>query len=58
MEIYTKADVVISKGQGNLEGLLNERNPKLFFLLMVKCNMIAEKFDIKKGDFVVAKRNY
>ncbi len=58
MEIYTKADVVISKGQGNLEGLLNERNPKLFFLLMVKCNMIAEKFDVKKGDFVVAKRNY
>lgn len=56
MEIYNSADIIISKGQGNLEGLLNENNPKLFFLLMVKCEMIAEKFNVKKGDFVVAKR--
>lgn len=56
MEIYNKADVIISKGQGNLEGLLNVNNPKLFFLLMVKCDMIAEKFNVKRGDFVVAKR--
>lgn len=57
MDIYNNADVIISKGQGNLEGLLNENNPKLFFLLMVKCDMIAEKFDVCKGDFVVAKRS-
>jgi uncharacterized protein with ATP-grasp and redox domains len=58
LDIYDKADVIISKGQGNLEGLLNEKNPKLFFLLMVKCEMIAEKFNVKKGDFVVSKRNH
>lgn len=56
MSIYRDADLIISKGQGNLEGLLNEDNPKLFFLLMVKCDMIAEKFDVKKGDFVVSNK--
>ena len=55
LEIYHKADVIISKGQGNLEGLLGNMNSKIFFLLMVKCDVVAEAIQVKKGDFVVLK---
>jgi damage-control phosphatase, subfamily I len=50
---YNSADLIISKGQGNFEGLMNERDPRLFFLLMVKCDLIAEKIGVPKGSFVV-----
>ena len=53
LEIYNQADVIISKGMGNLEGLLHNGNKKIFFLLMVKCTPIAELINTKKGDFVV-----
>ncbi len=53
LEIWEKADVVISKGQGNLEGLWEVSSKKIFFLLMVKCDVIADVLHVKKGDFVV-----
>lgn len=53
-ELYNKADVIISKGQGNLEGLLGQTNKQLYFLLMVKCDVIADVLGVNKGDFVVA----
>ena len=53
LEIYNKADVIISKGMGNLEGLLHNKNNKIFFLLMVKCNPIGELINVEKNNFVV-----
>ncbi|MBM3705214.1 MAG: DUF89 family protein [Actinobacteria bacterium] len=38
---YKNADLVISKGQGNLEALLEE-NKNIFFLLKIKCDVIAK----------------
>jgi len=58
LNIYNKADLIISKGQGNLEGLMHSNNKKIFFLLMVKCEMIAEKIGVKKGDFVVMQNSF
>lgn len=55
-ELFNKADVIISKGQGNLEGLLDKTNKEVYFLLMVKCDVIAEALGVKKGDFVVRKQ--
>lgn len=52
-EEFRSADLIISKGQGNLEGLLSENDPRIFFLLLVKCDLIAEILGVKKGDFVV-----
>lgn len=52
---FEQADLVISKGQGNLEGLLGKTNKNIYFLLMVKCNVIAEILQVRKGDFVVFK---
>ncbi|MGQ8336126.1 damage-control phosphatase ARMT1 family protein [Sunxiuqinia sp. A32] len=55
LSVYNKADIIISKGQGNLEGLLESKNDKIFFLLMVKCDVIAEKLKAKNGDFVACQ---
>ena len=55
MEVFDRADVIISKGQGNLEGLLGKTDKEVYFLLMVKCEVIADALGVKKGDFVVRK---
>ena len=52
-QYFEKADLIISKGQGNLEGLLPLNDDRLFFLLMVKCDVIAEFLKVKKESFVV-----
>jgi len=57
-KLYEEADLIISKGQGNLESLLEYKDPRVFFLLMVKCEVIAEVLEVKKGDFVVYNANY
>jgi len=41
LKLYKDADMVISKGQGNFEALSDSERP-VFFLLMVKCFVIAE----------------
>jgi damage-control phosphatase, subfamily I len=53
LKIFNDADVIISKGQGNLEGLLGKTHKNIYFLLMVKCEVIANALNVKKGDFVV-----
>ena len=55
--IYNQADLIISKGQGNLEGLLGKTDKNVFFLLMVKCDVIADVLAVKRGDFVVKRNN-
>ena len=41
LEIYRKADMVISKGQGNFESLSGQTRP-IFFMFMAKCPVIAK----------------
>ncbi len=53
MHYYNEADLIISKGQGNYEGLMNENDARIFHLLMVKCDVIAELLNVKKDSFVV-----
>ena len=54
-DLFSRADIVISKGQGNLESLLHESSKKIYFLLMVKCDVIADILGVKKGQFEVAR---
>lgn len=51
--IYNSADLIISKGMGNYEGLMDEPDPRLFFLMMIKCPVIGQKAGAQKGEFVV-----
>ncbi|MDX8338020.1 ARMT1-like domain-containing protein [Draconibacterium sp. IB214405] len=55
LEIYNSADLIISKGMGNFEGLMDENDPRLFYLLMIKCPVIGLKVGAEKGDFVVKR---
>lgn len=53
IERFNKADLIISKGQGNYEGLSDEHDRPIFFLLKAKCDPIANDLDVKKGDIVL-----
>lgn len=53
-KIFNETDLIISKGQGNLEGLVGSRRP-IYFLLMIKCERVGQLLGVKKDDFVVLK---
>jgi len=53
-KIFNEADLIISKGQGNLEGLVGSHRP-IYFLLMIKCERVGQLLGVKKDDFVVLK---
>ena len=55
-DAFKKADLIISKGQGNLEGLYKVKDSRIFFLLTVKCDVMAEILKVEKGSFVVMKQ--
>ncbi len=50
------ADLIISKGQGNYEGLSGTGYP-VFFLLKAKCDVIASHLGVKVGDIVLFREN-
>jgi len=53
-DIFDRADLIISKGQGNYEGL-NGSDKNIYFVLMTKCDHVANHLGIRKGDFVVKR---
>jgi uncharacterized protein with ATP-grasp and redox domains len=55
-KIFLTADVVIAKGQGNLEGLIDVKHI-IYFLLVTKCDLIANRVGAKTGDFIVKKND-
>ena len=52
LELFNTADIVISKGQGNFEGL-SGCNRQVFFLLKAKCRIIAEHLGVEEGAIVL-----
>jgi len=52
IKIFNNADMVISKGQGNYEGL-SEVKRSVFFLLKAKCKVIARNIKVKENDIVL-----
>jgi len=50
---FYSASLIIAKGQGNLEGLVDFNDKRIFFLLMVKCNVMAEFLNVEKDSFAV-----
>jgi uncharacterized protein with ATP-grasp and redox domains len=52
MRYYDRADLIISKGQGNYETLSGEQRP-IFYLLKAKCPVIARDLGVNKGDTVI-----
>lgn len=54
LEIYKNADVIIAKGQANFESLSEEKE-NIYFLLMVKCAVIAEYIGTEQKSLVCMK---
>ena len=50
--IFNNSKLIISKGQGNYEALSNEKRP-IFFLLIVKCHVLANDIGVNKGDIIL-----
>lgn len=53
LEHYNSADLIISKGQGNFEGLGHITDKNLFFLFTVKCKLISESINVSIGKSIV-----
>lgn len=52
LEVYNKAPLIISKGQGNFETLSEAKKP-IFFLIKVKCPVIAKDLGCKVNDIIL-----
>ncbi len=64
-KVFRNADLIISKGQGNFETLSDAEAP-IYFLLTVKCRIVAERIcelagtmsrPVTNGDMVLMKKN-
>ena len=55
-EAFQQASLVIAKGQGNYEALSDESRP-IFFLLKVKCDVLAQHIGVPKGSLVLRGTN-
>jgi uncharacterized protein with ATP-grasp and redox domains len=47
--------MVISNGQGNLEGLIDVPHSSIYFFLVTKCDYIANHVGASTGEFIVKK---
>ncbi len=54
LELYNSAELIISKGQGNYEGLSDEHRP-IFFLLKAKCFVVAGDIGVPQGSILLKK---
>jgi len=52
LEIFNTSDLVISKGQGNFEGL-SDCNRQVFFLLKTKCPIISNHLGVEDGSIIL-----
>lgn len=51
IDIYNRADIIISKGQGNFE-TLSEKKGNVFFLLKAKCPIIYQNLKVNQNEYV------
>jgi damage-control phosphatase, subfamily I len=54
VETYHTAETVISKGQGNFESLPTD-DPRVFFLLRLKCDPVCEHLGLPQGSQLVMR---
>ncbi len=54
--IFKDSKFIISKGQGNYETLSNDTQP-IFFLLKVKCGVLARDIGVHEGDMILRAIN-
>ena len=56
-DIFNNSDLVISKGQGNYEGL-SDAQRQIFFLLKAKCPVISEHLGVKENSILLKEHKF
>jgi hypothetical protein len=52
---FREAGLVISKGQGNFETLMNERKERMFFLFQAKCDVVSRELGLPLGAMLLKR---
>jgi uncharacterized protein with ATP-grasp and redox domains len=53
LKIYEGADIVISKGMGNYETLNEETEKNIYFILRIKCDLVARNTGATVGEMIL-----
>lgn len=53
--VFNQADLILSKGQGNYEGLLGNSKENIFFMFMAKCEVVAQPLGVPRLGIVCLK---
>ncbi len=53
-EVFSSADMIVSKGQANFE-CLGELGGNIFFLTLIKCRALAEPLGVKEGHAILVR---
>ncbi|MDF1880632.1 DUF89 family protein [Sulfurimonas sp. MAG313] len=51
-KLFDEADLILTKGMGNYECLSDAKRDNLFFLLKIKCNVVANSIGKEVGDII------
>ena len=54
-EIFDRADIVLAKGMGNFESLYQQAERPIYFLFIIKCNVVAQAIGKEIGEMVFTK---
>ena len=57
LDIFDKADFIISKGQGNFEELCDRDEP-IFFIFKAKCPAVADHLQVNVGDMILSYKTH
>lgn len=55
-KIFNEADIVIAKGMGNFESLYQITKKEVFYLFIVKCNVVANAIHANEKDIILCKK--
>ncbi len=55
LDLYNTSDIILSKGQGNYEGLSDDADQRVFFLFRAKCAIIAKHVGVREGAMIVKR---
>ncbi|RLB11320.1 MAG: hypothetical protein DRG27_01420 [Deltaproteobacteria bacterium] len=56
IDIFKKADIIISKGQGNFETLSDTKGKRIYFLFKIKCEPVSHETGYEFGRTVILCR--
>ncbi len=55
LEVFQMADVILAKGQGNLEGLFGSGDPRIYHSFVVKCPVVSRAVGTPVGEGVFGR---